>query len=86
MLPPGTYWGQYEDITKANVHLSVPERLWVAWYAWIQNDVLATGIMSFAVHELFYFGRCLPWIFIDSLGLFKSYKIQSVSRTPNTSH
>lgn len=86
MLPPGTYWGQYQDITKFNTHLSVAERLWVAWYAWVQNDVLATGIMSFVIHELFYFGRSLPWVFIDSLGFFKRYKIQSVSGKPNTWH
>ena len=51
----------------------------MAWYAWMQNDVLATGIMSFVMHELVYFGRSLPWIFIDSFGIFKNYKIQSVS-------
>ena len=53
----------------------------MAWYAWMQNDVLATGIMSFAMHELVYFGRSLPWIFIDSIGFFNNYKIQSVSST-----
>ncbi|PIG87433.1 C-4 methylsterol oxidase [Aspergillus arachidicola] len=68
VLSPGTYWDQYQNITKSNIHLSVAERLWVTWYAWVQNDVLATGIMSFAIHELFYFGRALPWVFIDSLG------------------
>lgn len=41
--------------------------------------MLATGIMSFLMHEIVYFGRSLPWIFIDSLGLLKSYKIQNVS-------
>lgn len=86
VLPPSTYWGQYQDITKSNTHLSVAERLWVAWYAWMQNDVLATGIMSFAIHELFYFGRSLPWVFIDSLSFFNRYKIQSVSGKPNTWH
>jgi hypothetical protein len=44
----------------------------------MQNDVLATGIMSFVMHEIVYFGRSLPWIFIDTLGLFKNYKIQNV--------
>ncbi|KAJ5828160.1 uncharacterized protein N7525_006413 [Penicillium rubens] len=82
VLPPGTYWGQYQDITKSNTQLSVAERLWVAWYAWVQNDVLATGIMSFLIHELFYFGRSLPWIFIDSLDFFNRYKIQS-SKVPS---
>lgn len=86
VLTPATYWGQYQHITKSNTHLSVAERLWVAWYAWVQNDVLATGIMSFAIHELFYFGRSLPWVLIDSLGFFKRYKIQSVSGKPKTWH
>jgi hypothetical protein len=45
----------------------------------MQNDVLATGIMSFVMHEMVYFGRSLPWIFIDTLGLFNRYKIQGVS-------
>lgn len=79
VVSPGTYWGQYEEISKYNTQFNMAERLWAAWYAWMQNDVLATGIMSFAMHELVYFGRSLPWIFIDSLGLFKGYKIQSVS-------
>lgn len=79
MLSSPTYWGQFEEIGKYNANLNVAERLWAAWYAWMQNDVLATGIMSFVMHELVYFGRSLPWIFIDSLGLFKNYKIQSVS-------
>lgn len=77
--PPDTYWGQFEEISKYNTHLNIAERLWTAWYAWMQNDVLATGIMSFMMHELVYFGRSLPWIFIDSSGLLKNYKIQSVS-------
>lgn len=79
VLPSVTLWGQFEEISKYNTQLNVAERLWAAWYAWMQNDVLATGIMSFVMHELVYFGRSLPWIFIDSLGLFKGYKIQSVS-------
>ncbi|GAE00280.1 C-4 methylsterol oxidase, putative, partial [Paecilomyces variotii No. 5] len=75
--PPDTYWGQFEEISKYNVHLNVVERLWAAWYAWMQNDVLATGIMSFVMHELVYFGRSLPWVIVDSLGWFRKYKIQS---------
>lgn len=82
VLSSTTYWGQFEEIGKYNANLNVAERLWAAWYAWMQNDVLATGIMSFVMHELVYFGRSLPWIFIDSLGLFKGYKIQSVSYMP----
>ena len=79
MLSSGTYWGQFEEIGKYNAELNVAERLWAAWYAWMQNDVLATGIMSFVMHEMVYFGRSLPWIFIDTWGLFNRYKIQGVS-------
>lgn len=46
------------------------------------NDVLATGIMSFVLHELIYFGRSLPWIIIDAIPYFRKYKIQQVQLTP----
>ena len=75
-----TFWGQFDDISKYNPRLSIAERLWTAYYAWMQNDVLATGIMSFVMHELVYFGRSLPWVFVDTMGIFSSYKIQSVSK------
>lgn len=44
----------------------------------MQNDVLATGIMSFVMHEFVYFGRSLPWIIIDRMPYFNKYKIQAV--------
>jgi hypothetical protein len=44
----------------------------------MQNDVLATGIMSFLMHELVYFGRSLPWVIIDAIPYFNKYKIQNV--------
>ena len=76
--PTDTYWGQFEEISKYNVHLNFFERMWAAWYAFMQNDVLATGIMSFMMHELVYFGRSLPWMLIDRLPYFNKYKIQNV--------
>jgi hypothetical protein len=74
-----SYWGQFDEVTKYNVHLNVAERLWAAWYAYMQNDVLATGIMSFVMHEVVYFGRSLPWFIIDKIPYFNKYKIQNVS-------
>ena len=44
----------------------------------MQNDVLATGIMSFVMHEVVYFGRCIPWMIIDRTPFFNKYKIQNV--------
>jgi len=75
---PDTFWGNYEEISAYNVHLNTFERLWAAWYAFMQNDVLATGIMSFLMHEIVYFGRSLPWIIIDRIPAFNKYKIQNV--------
>lgn len=76
-----TYWNQFEKVSEYNVHLNYFEKLWMAWYAYIGNDVLATGIMSFLMHELVYFGRSLPWIIIDCIPYFNKYKIQNVRQT-----
>jgi hypothetical protein len=73
-----TYWGQFDQVSKYNVSLNYFEKLWAAWYAYMQNDVLATGIMSFVMHETVYFGRSLPWIIIDLIPYFRKWKIQDV--------
>lgn len=49
----------------------------------MQNDTLATGIMSFLMHEVIYFGRSLPWFIIGYIPYFNKYKIQNV-RVPRT--
>jgi len=28
------------------------EQQWVAWYVWIGNPIIATGLMSFLMHEV----------------------------------
>ncbi|KXJ89606.1 ERG25, C-4 methyl sterol oxidase [Microdochium bolleyi] len=53
------------------------ERLWAAWYLWIGNDVLATGILTFILHEFFYFARSLPFMICDQISWFRKYKIQA---------
>ena len=81
MLPhtQNTYWHEFHEISKYNVQLNYFERLWMAWYAFMGNDILATGILSFGMHELVYFGRSLPWIIIDKMPSLRKYKIQNVS-------
>ncbi|KAK8052075.1 methylsterol monooxygenase [Apiospora hydei] len=74
---PDTYLGVFEEVTKQNIQLNVVERAWAAWYLWMQNDILATGIMSFVMHEVFYFGRCIPWMIIDRTPFLNRYKIQN---------
>ncbi|KAL2112881.1 hypothetical protein VUR80DRAFT_6160 [Thermomyces stellatus] len=72
-----SYLGVLDEVSKYNVQLSTAERLWAAWYLWMQNDTLATGIMSFVMHEVVYFGRSLPWIIIGMIPWFNKYKIQN---------
>lgn len=69
-------------MSKVHVQLSVIERLWASWYLYMQNDTLATGIMSFMMHEIVYFGRCLPWVIVDAIPAFNKFKIQNVSVLP----
>ncbi|KAI0791411.1 C4-methyl sterol oxidase [Abortiporus biennis] len=56
--------------------LSWLETQWAAWYLWIDNPVIATGLMSFLLHEIVYFGRCIPWILIDATPYFRKWKLQ----------
>ncbi|KAI1119523.1 C-4 sterol methyl oxidase [Nemania sp. NC0429] len=74
---PDTFSSVFEEVSKYNVQLNIVERLWASWYLWMQNDTLATGIMSFVLHEAIYFGRCLPWMIIDRIPFFNKYKIQN---------
>lgn len=56
--------------------LNLPEKLWLSWYKSIGNDTLATGLLFFLTHEIFYFGRCIPWFIIDRIPYFRKWKIQ----------
>ena len=57
-------------------NLSSAQQLWARWYTYIGDPVLATGIMSFFLHELVYFGRCVPWIIVDAIPYFRRWKLQ----------
>lgn len=43
----------------------------------MQNDTLATGLMSFILHEVVYFGRCVPFMIMDKIPYFRKWKIQA---------
>ncbi|KAM7190597.1 methylsterol monooxygenase [Rhypophila sp. PSN 637] len=72
-----TYTTVFEEVSKYNVHLNFFEKLWTSWYLWMQNDTLATGLMSFIMHEAVYFGRSLPWVICDAIPFFRKWKIQN---------
>ncbi|KAJ6507259.1 hypothetical protein C8R47DRAFT_1100654 [Mycena vitilis] len=57
--------------------LSWIEQQWMAWYIYIGNPILATGLMSFLVHEIVYFGRSIPWVIIDAIPYFRRWKLQA---------
>ena len=46
-----------------------------SYYYYMANDLFATGLL-FLTHEIFYFGRCLPWAIIDRIPYFRKWKIQ----------
>ncbi|TIC01185.1 hypothetical protein E3Q18_00784 [Wallemia mellicola] len=56
--------------------LNLLEKAWVNWYIWWGNPVIATGVMSFLMHEVVYFGRSIPWIIIDHIPYFRQWKLQ----------
>ena len=60
------------DTTK----LTYAEQLWVQWYQYWGNPVIATGVMSFLLHEIVYFGRSIPWMIIDAMPSMRKYKLQ----------
>ncbi|KAF8530071.1 C-4 methyl sterol oxidase [Hysterangium stoloniferum] len=66
----------YSNANTQFSELNIFEQLWAAWYLWIGNPTIATGLMSFLMHEVVYFGRCVPWIIIDTIPYFKKYKLQ----------
>ncbi|KAJ7585361.1 hypothetical protein C8J56DRAFT_1052666 [Mycena floridula] len=56
--------------------LSWLEQNWVAWYVWFNNPIIATGVATFLVHEIVYFGRSTPWLIIDAIPYFRKWKLQ----------
>ncbi|GMG42803.1 unnamed protein product [Ambrosiozyma monospora] len=65
-----------QNVFATQTQLNFVEKLWASWYAYMQNDILATGLLFFLTHELMYFGRCLPWYIIGKIPYFQKWKIQ----------
>ncbi|KAG8856077.1 C-4 sterol methyl oxidase [Serendipita sp. 411] len=56
--------------------LNTLEKWWVQWYIYFGDPIIATGLLSFTLHEIVYFGRCIPWIIIDAIPYFRKWKLQ----------
>ncbi|KAL2869443.1 sterol desaturase family protein [Aspergillus lucknowensis] len=77
---------EFVRVAKQNTSLTWPEQLWWAHYTVWDNDILATGIITFLAHELIYFGRCLPWAVADALpSIFHRFRIQDHKPPPSAS-
>ena len=42
----------YANVNTQFAELNIFEQWWVAWYLWIGNPTIATGLMSFMMHEV----------------------------------
>ena len=58
--------------------LNIFERAWVSWFDYFQNDVLSTALIAFLMHEIVYFGRCVPFLIADHIPALQKYKLQPV--------
>ncbi|AOW30984.1 C-4 methylsterol oxidase [Candida albicans P57072] len=70
-----TFSQVYQNFNQLD-NLNVFEKLWGSYYYYMANDLFATGLLFFLTHEIFYFGRCLPWAIIDRIPYFRKWKIQ----------
>ncbi|KAM0746945.1 C-4 methylsterol oxidase [Meredithblackwellia eburnea MCA 4105] len=68
--PPPVYL--HADLNGLNAF----ELAWVGWYRSFDNPVVATAILTFLMHELVYFGRCVPFLILDCTKWGRKYKIQ----------
>ena len=73
---PTSFSSILKEVDITNHSLTYIEKLWASYYIYMNNDILATGLLFFITHELMYFGRCLPWFIIDKTPWFNRYKIQ----------
>lgn len=83
MVRAASYSDTLKNIQNYQPHLNVMEQYWAAWYTYMNNDILATGLMFFLLHEFIYFGRSLPWFIIDQIPYFRRWKIQP-TKIPST--
>lgn len=65
-----------QNVQHFKPELSIAEAYWAAWYTYTNNDVLATGLLFFVLHEFVYFTRSLPWFIIDQIPYFRRWKLQ----------
>ncbi|CAB4252585.1 similar to Saccharomyces cerevisiae YGR060W ERG25 C-4 methyl sterol oxidase [Maudiozyma barnettii] len=83
LVRAASYGDTLKNIQNYQPQLNIVEQYWAAWYTYMNNDILATGLMFFLLHEIVYFARSLPWFIIDQIPYFRKWKIQP-TKIPST--
>ncbi|CAG8522453.1 2242_t:CDS:2, partial [Scutellospora calospora] len=63
------------QITSQNLNFA--EKAWTSWFNSFENEAVATALLAFIMHEIVYFGRCIPFWIADFIPFFRQYKIQA---------
>ncbi|CAJ0647535.1 1740_t:CDS:2 [Entrophospora sp. SA101] len=63
-------------IVNENNHLNFAEKCWKGWFDYFEDELFATALISFIMHEVVYFGRCAPYWIADFIPFFHKYKLQ----------
>ncbi|CAG8680901.1 8719_t:CDS:2, partial [Acaulospora morrowiae] len=71
-------WALGNFTLPAENELNFVEKAWAGWFSYFDNEVVATALISFIMHEITYFGRCVPFWIADFIPAFKKYKLQPV--------
>ncbi|CCH60708.1 hypothetical protein TBLA_0D02010 [Henningerozyma blattae CBS 6284] len=71
-----TFSATLKNVSLYQPQLTLIEKYWASWYIYMSNDILATGLMFFLLHEFVYFSRSLPWFIIDQIPYFRRWKLQ----------
>lgn len=84
VTPAASYIGTYAKLSDAHADtLNIVERVWASYFVWWGNDLIACGIFIFLLHEILYFGRCVPWMILDQIPYFHKWKIQGEAKVPS---
>ncbi|RIB08498.1 hypothetical protein C2G38_2110981 [Gigaspora rosea] len=62
------------------------EKAWTVWFNSFENENIATVILCFLLHEIVYFGRCIPFWIADFIPFLQRYKLQPDKPNTVTEH
>ncbi|CAG8595794.1 20960_t:CDS:2 [Cetraspora pellucida] len=67
----------YDNLNVTSPNLNFVEKAWAAWFNSFENEAIATAMIAFIMHEVVYFGRCVPFWIADFIPFLRKYKLQA---------